>query len=783
MKTAGIKRGLIYCAAGFLLAVGAASCSSTKYVPDGEYLLDKIKIESDVPDWKTLEIRPYIRQLPNYKMFGLNKTMFQVYNISGRDSSRWINRFLKKIGEEPVIFDSLLVEKTDEELAKLFVNMGYINVDVSSDILRKNKKAEVKYKITGNTPYRINEYSTQASDSILEAALFEAENPYSSLRPEGEQVSLKTSLVKRGMLFDRNILDAERDRISALLRNRGYYAFNKYYITYDADSALNSAAVNLTLKINTDSSRQAELNSVLAPSQKYLFDRVYMYLDYDPLNTGGYASYRASDSIVSGGYTIYYKGNKPSLRPKTLINNSFISPGAAFSQTGEEATYSAMSSLSALSNAYIQYEPFYRGDSALLNCYIMTVPAEKQSFSYSVEGTNTEGDLGVATSVGYTHRNIFRGSESLDFKIRGAYEAIRNFSNPYFEFGGEVSLQFPKFMFPLIKSSFSRKMRASTQFSVSYNYQNRPEYGRTVLSGGLRYLWQRNRLSGRHRFSLLDVDYVYLPYISTNFLERLPAGAEYFGYTNQFIVGSGYTYSKTTADPANKRQNAWSLRVSGESAGNALYGLSRMFDAQKDEQGSYKLMNTYFAQFLKADLDYSKTFVVDAQNSIAWRIGGGIGYPYGNSGMLPFEKRYYSGGANSVRAWPVRELGPGAYQPGDSTTFFNQSGDIKLDFNIEYRTRFFWKLEAAAFIDAGNIWTIKSYEGQEGGVFRFDRFFKQIAVGYGVGLRMDMDIFLVRLDCGWRAYDPAKQGKDAWAVLNPNFTSNWAWHFAVGYPF
>jgi hypothetical protein len=327
-------------------------------------------------------------------------------------------------------------------------------------------------------------------------------------------------------------------------------------------------------------------------------------------------------------------------------------------------------------------------------------------------------------------------------------------------------------------------MRASTEFALSYNHQTRPEYDRTLLSGGLRYVWQgRERSADRHQLDLLDIDYVYLPRIDSEFMKRLPSNARFFGYTNQFIVGTGYLYSRTTFDPMQKQRNAYSLRFSIESAGNALYGLNKLLDTHKDEQGLYQLFNTYFAQFVKGDVDYAKTIVLDKQNSIAWRVGGGIGIPYGNSQMLPFEKRYYSGGANSVRAWSVRELGPGGYQPNDTTTFFNQSGDLKLDFNIEYRTRFFWKLEAAAFVDAGNIWTIKDYAGQEGGMFKLDSFYKQIALGYGLGLRLDMDFFLIRFDCGWKAYDPARNGKDKWTVFHPNFTNNWAWHFAVGYPF
>jgi len=370
-----------------------------------------------------------------------------------------------------------------------------------------------------------------------------------------------------------------------------------------------------------------------------------------------------------------------------------------------------------------------------------------------------------------------------NFKIRGAYEAISGFSNPYLEIGGEISIHLPKFLFPYISNPFSRRMRTTTELALSYNHQVRPEYDRTLFSGGIRYIWQQwGRLSARHQFDLVDIDYVYISRIDSVFYNRLPVNARYFGYSNQFIVGTGYSFSQTTFDPMRKQRNAHSLRLSFESAGNIIYGLNYLLHGEKNEQGSYKLFNSPFAQFVKGDIDYAKTIIIDHQNSVAWRIGGGIGVPYANSGILPFEKRYYSGGANSVRAWQIRELGPGSFS-SDSANFYFQSGDIKLNLNIEYRTRFFWKLEAAAFVDAGNIWTIKDYTGQEGGVFKFDSFYRQIAVGYGIGIRLDMDFFLLRLDCGWKAYDPARKGKDSWTVFRPNFTNNWAWHFAVGYPF
>jgi len=771
----------------FILIIGALySCSSTKFVADGEYLLDKVKIESDVPNYKTIELKPYIRQLPNFKMFGLNKTMLQIYNLSGSDSSKWINRFLKRIGEQPVIFDSTLVDKTNEEIQKLFYNKGYLDVDVSSSTTTKDKKARVVYRINGNEPYRIHQFSSTIEDDSIRVLLTGSdENGEPMLqRVTGEPSSERVSLIKESMLFDRNVLDRERDRITNLLRNRGYYTFNKHYISYDAtDSAHIENRVDIDLKLALYRELQADGYYEEVPYKKYYFDHVYIYLDYDPVKINNINDYVISDSIISDRYTIYYQGKKPAIRSRTLINNSFLTPLRPFSQLREEVTYSAYASLNALNNIYINFDEFQRGDTALLNAYILTAPAKKQSIGYSVEGTNTAGNLGVASSVNYTHRNLFRGAETFNLKVRGAYETVSGFKNPYLEIGSEASIHIPKFLFPYIQNSFSRRMRTSTELALSFNHQARPEYNRTISSGGIRYIWQpRERVIRRHQFDLLDIDYVYIPRIDTLFLNRLPVNARYFGYSNQFIVGTGYSYSHTTFDPMRKQRNAHSLRLSLESAGNLLYGINTLFHTQRNEQGSYKLFNTYFAQFVKGDIDYAQTIIIDHQNSVAWRIGGGIGLPYSNSDILPFEKRYYSGGANSVRGWQIRELGPGNYS-SDSANFYFQSGDIKLNLNLEYRTRFFWKLEAAAFIDAGNIWTIKDYPGQEGGVFKFDAFYRQIALGYGLGMRLDMDFFLLRFDCGWKAYDPARSGKDSWAILQPNFKNNWAWHFAVGYPF
>ncbi|GHV11125.1 membrane protein [Bacteroidia bacterium] len=721
------------------------SCQTTKFVPENEYLLDKVKIKSDVPDYKSSELSPYLKQRPNFKMFGLNKTMLQVYSLAGKRNT-WLNRLIKRMGEEPVIFDSLLVYKTENEFRKLLINKGYIHSDVSSAVTFLNKKAEVTYHIHGNDPYRIQRYDVTQIDTMWTQILGDPQ-------------------IKEGMLFDRYKLDAERDRLTALLQNNGYFAFTKDQIAYDADSAFNKNSVDLELKIR--------VNDTMPAARQFYYDKVAFYLDYDPLKIANLSDYPKQDSILQNGYTIFYTGKKPSLKPATLLNHCLITPGQRYSQLSEEETYSAFSSLRALNNVHIQFNEKLRNDSTFLDVALLAMSARKQAVSLSLEGTNTVGDLGVAVGTNYTHRNLFRASETFNFHLRGAYEMLSDLSDHYLELGGEANIHIPKFMFPFLKSKFLRRMRTSTEFALSYNYQTRPEYDRTLSSGFVRYQWQgREKSAARHQFDIIDINYLYLPRIDKVFFDNLPTNARYFGYTNQFIVGMSYSY------------NARALRFSLESAGNVLYGLSSGFNWDKDAaSGSYQLLGTNFAQFVKGDFDYSKKIILDKQNSIAWRIGGGIGVPYGNSKMLPFEKRYYSGGANSVRAWSVRELGPGSYQPNASTTFYNQTGDVKLDLNIEYRTHFFWKLEVAAFVDAGNSWTIRDYEGQEGGKFKFNKFYEEIALGYGLGLRLDFDYFLIRFDCGEKAYDPAKRGKDRWTVLHPNFGENFAWHIAVGYPF
>ena len=259
-----------------------------------------------------------------------------------------------------------------------------------------------------------------------------------------------------------------------------------------------------------------------------------------------------------------------------------------------------------------------------------------------------------------------------------------------------------------------------------------------------------------------------------------------YNYEDRLILRTGYSFTYNSAGQALANNaiigNSYFVRFNFESAGNLLYAISKLGGMKKNDNGEYVLLNIPYAQYIKGDLDYAKNIVIDARNSIAFHIGGGIAIPYGNARVVPFEKRYFSGGANSVRGWSVRDLGPGSF-PGDGN-FLNQSGDIKLDASIEYRTRLFWKFRGAVFVDAGNIWTLRDYEDQPGGKFEFNKFYKQIAVAYGLGLRLDLDFFVLRFDGGMKAINPVyESGRERYPIIHPDFGRDFAFHFAVGYPF
>lgn len=753
-----------------------ASCSATKYVPEGSYLLDEVRIQTDNKEIKPSNLTIYVRQNPNSKWFSLMKTQLYVYNWSGKDSTRWINRTLRRLGDAPVIYSTEETNRSSEEMTKAIQNMGYMGATVEPISQSKKKKMKLIYKVSSGKPYKIRslKYDIQ-DDKIMEYMRRDSAATYLS----------------EGMYFDVNKLDAERQRITDNLLHNGYYRFNKEYISYTADTVRNTYQVDLTLHLAPYKQRN---DDVAQKHRQYYINKVNFITDYNVLESSALSGIEINDSVHYKGFPIYYK-DKLYLRPKVLTNNLRIVPGTLYNEQDVQRTYSNFGRLQALKYTNIRFFETQIGDTSKLNAYVMLTKSKHQSVSFGLDGTNSAGDLGVAASVSFQNRNIFRGSETFMIKLRGAYEAVSGLQGgynheDYTELGAEATINFPRFLFPFLSNDFKRKIRATTEFGVQYNYQIRPEFSRIVTSANWSYKWGLQSQHSQHRIDLLDINYLYMPSISKEFREKYLDKEQNailkYNYEDRLIVRTGYSYTYNSAGQALMNNtiigNSYSIRFNFESAGNLLYAIAKMTNKKKNDSGEYALLNIPFAQYLKGDFDFAKNIVIDNRNSVAFHVGAGVAVPYGNATLVPFEKRYFSGGANSVRGWSVRDLGPGAF-PGDGN-FLNQSGDLKLDASIEYRTRLFWKFRGAVFVDAGNIWTLREYESQPGGKFELDKFYKQIAVAYGLGLRMDLDFFVLRFDGGMKAINPVYENKkERFPIIHPKFSRDFAFHFAVGYPF
>lgn len=753
-----------------------ASCSSTKYVPDGSYLLDEVRIHTDNKDVKPSNLSIYLRQTPNSKWFSLIKTQLYIYNWSGRDSTRSINRTLRRLGDAPVIYSEEETSRTEEEITKAVQNMGYMRATVIPVRQTKKKKMKLTYQVTTGKPYIVRSIKYDIQDDKIKQYV--------------RQDSVST-LLSEGMRFDVNVLDAERQRITDILLQNGYYKFNKEYISYAADTVRNSYYVDLTLSLIPYRQHSEDKPQ---PHRQYTVNKVSFITDYNMLQSPALNSIEVNDSLHYKGFPIYYK-DKLYLRPKVLTNNLYITPGDLYKERDVQRTYSNFGRLQVLKYTNIRFFETQQNNHPTLDAYVMLTKSKHQAVSFEVEGTNSAGDLGAAASVSFQNRNVFRGSEAFMLKLRGAYEAVSGLQNDlnqnYIELGAEATINFPRFMFPFISNDFKRRIRATTEFGLQYNYQMRPEFTRIVASAGWSYKWGVQQQRSQHRIDLLDINYLYMPWIDEEFRETyLEQDENYilrYNYEDRFIVRTGYSYTYHSSGRGfinnSLTGNSYAVRLNLESAGNLLYALAKVGGMKKNDEGEYTLLNIPFAQYLKGDFDFAKNWTIDYRNSLTFHLGAGIAMPYGNASIVPFEKRYFSGGANSVRGWSVRDLGPGTYS-GDGKNFLNKTGDIKLDASIEYRTRLFWKLRGALFVDAGNIWTIRNYKDQPGGKFEIDKFHKQIAVAYGLGLRLDLDFFVLRFDGGMKAVNPAYTNKkEHYPIIHPRFSRDFAFHFAVGYPF
>lgn len=722
-----------------LVATALTGCSTSKFVPEDRYLLDAVQVRTDSKDLDAAQFGQYVRQKGNSHWFSLFKIPLGTYSLAGRDSTKWLNRTLRHIGEEPVVYDSLEAARSCADLRLAMQNMGYMNSYVDFETQVRGRKLKAIYTLHPGDPYRISSFRYDIPDSAVAQVL-------APVFGTGDQ--------QVGEVFTVSSLDNLRKRIATVLNDSGFYRFHKDFVTYTADSLQGTQGVNLVCRILP---YRENSSAPPMPHPRYRVRSIH---------------YRSGD-----GYDL-------PLRRSVLAENTVVKAGEWFSASDLQRTYNNFARLGAVRYTNITF----REDTLHnLDTDIRLSMRKPNTIAFQPEGTNTAGDFGAAATLTYQNRNLFRGSELLSIELRGAFEAIKGLEGyergDYEEYGVEARFQMPRLMTPFLSRKGRRGSTASTELSVAWNLQNRPEFHRRVFSAGLKYRWPTRDGRVQYKLDVLDLSYVYMPWISATFKHDYLDSVSNrnailrYNYEDLFIMKAGFGLTYNAGDRV--------IRASVETAGNLLSGFSQIFRFKQNSHGQRQLFNIAYVQYAKFDFEYTRLLRFSSHNTLALHGLLGVAWPYGNSTVLPFEKRYFSGGANSVRGWSVRELGPGKYRGRDGRIdFINQTGDMRLDLNLEYRTHLFWKFDGAAFVDAGNIWTLRSYPEQPGGQFQLDTFFKQIAVSYGLGLRLNFGYFILRLDGAMKAINPAYDGhKDHYPIFHPRWGRDFAFHFAVGMPF
>ena len=769
-KILRLKRHFLIPALFLALAMVLQGCSSGKFLSEGQQVLSSVTLKSNDRKVDASAYRGYVRQEANARWFSLVKVPLGLYCVSGRDSTKGINKFFRRIGEAPVIYEPSLAELSRDNLTMAMRNKGYLQAETERFMEEYEHKVKLKYLMKPGRRYYIRTYRTVVDDSEVDSVLRHNESD---------------SYLKINMPCDAGLLDKERDRVVSLLHREGYYRVLKNFVSFEVDTLRGPDDIALTMFVE---------GKTVAADTTGIYTRYSIRNVVVDVNLEQEAQQHC-DTVSYRGMELRYHGSRQ-LRPNVIYSQMKLLPGDRYNEDNVRSSYRNFSNLQALRYAIIRME---QADSGRLDCHVTLQTNKVNSISAELEGTNTSGDLGVASSVSFTNRNLFRGSEVWTTKLKGAFEAITGLEGyndqNYFEISAETHLSFPRIILPFLSESKRQGLNGMSELSLQFNSQDRPEFHRRVLTGAWSYRWHNNHNRIQQKVDAVSLNYVFMPWISSTFRRdyldddsRRSAIIRY-SYENLFIVNSAYSFMyNSTGNLSNAsmyQKNAYQFHFSVESAGNLLYALAQATNAKKDDNGAYNFFNVAFAQYAKLDFDYSRNILVDNRNSFAFHTAFGLAVPYGNASIIPFEKRYFAGGPNSIRGWSVRQLGPGRYTGKDGKVdFINQTGNLKLLVNMEWRSFLFWKLHGALFIDAGNVWNTRDYEAQPGGQFRFDTFYKQIAASYGMGLRLNLDYFILRFDFGMRAVDPAySSGREHYPLLHPRLSRDLTFHFAVGLPF
>lgn len=729
--------------------------------------IDDSKVDKD-------ELYTYLKQRPNRKILGLWRFHLGVYNAANRGKDRKFKEWVRKtIGEEPALFDAALTEKSRKQLSIYMANKGYFNAVVTDSIhlqLKRNgtpkKKASITYNVTSNAPYRIRKIAFSIGDTALTKPVLG---------------SAKRTLLQPGNNYDTDILSDERLRITREMKNRGYQQFAKEYVFFSVDSTINKNRVNITVGVKNPMERVPtgpKTDTLIERLHElYYVNEIFMNTRYDPSDpTAGFG-----DTLVAGHLNLF-QGKELLLRPEVLVNAVSIQPEELYNLADVEFTQNRLAGLGTFKFINIEFQQLGKVNGRnLVDCYINLTPSPKKSIALETQGTNRGGNLGISGYLSYKNKNTFRGAEILELRLGGGLEAqssqvtqqsgtLNNLPFNTLEVGPELRLYFPKLLLPKKLQTPLKAYSPNTTLAASFNFQQRPDFERSIASLSYGYKW-RNDAYSSFGFDLADISYVNITTDEAfqTILDDSNNSLLQNSYNDHFVVASRFTYTFNNQN-INKFNNPRYLKTTIEGAGNAVQLLSNVTGREHNSEGHYDIFEVQYAQYVKSEVDYRYYNRLNKWSNMVYRSYVGAGVPLTNLEVLPFEKSFFSGGANGMRAWRARTLGPGGLTD-TSLTSIDHIGDIKLEGNLEYRFDIAKILEGAAFVDAGNVWLLREDTQRPQGEWQWERFYKELAVGVGLGARFDFSFFIIRLDAGLQFKDPRLPEGERW-LWEPKTTYN-----------
>lgn len=761
-----------------LLLLTATACSTTKHLPEGEVLylgIKNIDIEGkdNTPmNESTLEeVEGAISIAPNNSFFGSAKKRLPlpfglwIYNRFERYEKGFGKWIFDKLAAKPVYLSTVNPDTRVKVASNLLHDYGYFDgrVTYRVDSTKNPRAIKLSYDIHMGRPYLLDSISYEGfghrTDSLLRA-------------------HLDDRLLHKGDHFDVTKLNAERERLVSLFRDNGYYYYRNEFITFLADTLIKPGYVSLKIRPRKNVPKET--------TRRYHLGRTSVYLT-------GYNGEQPTDSFRARDFTIHYSGKKPGLRFGVLRNRFIYREGELYSQKRQDYTQEALARLNVFKYSEFKYIPRGKDTLDIRVNSMFDLPYDSElEFNVKTKSTKQTGPGAIFTLA---RKNFRRMGASLNLRVNGSYEwqtsstvdGDKSVMNSY-EMGTSLALEFPRIVLPWIRNRIDPfRYPSQTTFKIYANQVNRARYFKMLSFGGsVSYSFRPSR-SMKHSVTPLSLEFNTLQHRTARFDSIANANPMLFhSLDNQFIPSISYTLTYDNSYLQRKHRIWWENSVT--EAGNATAVIYRMF-GQKFGKQEKKLLGTPFAQFLKLSSELRYLYTIDSKNQLATRLMGGVIYSYGNKTISPYSQQFYVGGANSIRAFTVRSIGPGSFHPSENAqySYVDETGDIKLEANVEYRFRLFsqflgGKLNAAVFLDAGNVWLMRKDEARPGAAFSFKHFLDNVALGTGAGIRYDLSFLVLRLDWGIALHVPYETSKKGYYNI-PRFKDGMGLHFAIGYPF